>query len=207
MLKIGVLVSGSGVILDAIAKAIKKRRIIDAEIMVVISSNPTAHALKVARSHGLGVEVVDPAWFSERREKYDAELMGQLQKHGVEPKRGLVVLADYTRILGPRFVAKYRRRIMNVHPSLLPSFPGLHAQRKALEYGVKVSGCTVLFVDEGIDTGPIILQSAVPILENDSVESLSKKILRKECQTYPEAIRLFAEGKLRIIRRRAKILE
>lgn len=136
---------------------------------------------------------------------YDSKIAEILIESEVRPNEGLVLLAGYTRILSPEFVGMFRGRIMNIHPSLLPSFPGLNAQRQALEYGVKISGCTVHLVDEGVDTGPIVLQVSVPVLDDDTVDSLSERILAEEHKIYPEAVRLFVEGRLRIEGRRVRL--
>ncbi|MDW0140748.1 MAG: phosphoribosylglycinamide formyltransferase, partial [Nitrososphaeraceae archaeon] len=137
---------------------------------------------------------------------YDQKIVTALYDHGVTPQSGLVCLAGFMRIMSPEFVRQYRRRIMNIHPALLPAFPGLHAQKQALDYGVKVSGCTVHFVDEGIDSGPVILQKAVPVIERDDEESLSARILEQEHELYPEAVRLFCGGRIKIDGRRVSIV-
>jgi phosphoribosylglycinamide formyltransferase-1 len=133
---------------------------------------------------------------------YDQNVVTILHEHGVTPQSGLVCLAGFMRIMGSEFVRQYRMRIMNIHPALLPAFPGLHAQKQAIDYGVKVSGCTVHFVDEGMDSGPVILQKAVPVLEEDDEESLSARILEQEHQLYPEAVSMFCEGRLKVEGRR-----
>src|ERR671929_2288473 len=133
---------------------------------------------------------------------YDQQIASILQDYGVTRRRGLICLAGFLRIMSPEFVRAYKMRIMNIHPSLLPAFPGLHAQKQAIEYGVKVSGCTVHFVDEGLDSGPIVLQRAVNVMDSDTEEQLSARILRKEHELYPEAVSLFAEGKIKIIGRK-----
>jgi phosphoribosylglycinamide formyltransferase-1 len=137
---------------------------------------------------------------------YDQNIVTILQEHGVTPQSGLVCLAGFMRIISPEFVRQYRMRIMNIHPALLPAFPGLHAQKQALDYGVKVSGCTVHFVDEGMDSGPVILQKAVPVVEGDNEECLSARILEQEHELYPEAVRLFCEGRIKIEGRRVSII-
>lgn len=198
-LRLGVLASGRGSNLQAIIDAIAVGRL-PAKVVVVLSDKAGAAALERARRAGIPAEFADPAGFSAR-EAYDLALAGRLRSYNVE----LVVLAGFMRVLSPEFVRSFPDRIINIHPSLLPAFPGLHAQRQALEYGVRVSGCTVHFVDEGLDSGPIILQAAVPVLEGDSEESLAARILEQEHRLYPEAIRLFAEGRLRIQGRRVII--
>jgi len=195
-LKLGVLVSGRGSNLQAIVDASEAGRI-DAVVRVVISDNATAYALERARRHGIETAFVDPKLYPSR-EEFDKAIIQILKRYDVD----LVCLAGFMRLLTPLFVDEYRNRIMNIHPALLPSFPGLHAQRKALEHGVKFSGCTVHFVDEGTDTGPIIIQAAVPVFDDDTEETLSERILRYEHQIYPRAIQLFAEGRLEIRGRR-----
>lgn len=197
--RLGVLVSGRGSNLQAIMDAIKAGKL-SAEILVVVSDNEKAAALDRARGEGIDAVFVDPKAYSPRVE-LDRQLVRIMKDYDVD----LVVLAGFMRVLGAEFVEAFRHRIMNIHPSLLPAFPGLHAQRQALEHGVKVSGCTVHFVDEGVDTGPIILQRAVPVLEDDDEDSLAKRILMEEHKTYPRAIQLFAEGRLSIEGRRVII--
>ena len=143
--------------------------------------------------------------FKGGRAEYDREIMVILSRYGVTPRNGLVCLAGFMRIIGPEFVKKYKNKIINIHPALLPSFPGLNAQMQALKYGVKYSGCTVHFVDEGADTGPIIIQSAVKVDEDDTEESLSKKILKEEHRIYPLAVSLFARKKIRVAKRKTVI--
>lgn len=199
-LRLGVLASGRGSNLQAILDAIG-RGDLAAEVRVVVSDRPGARALERARQAGAAAVFVDRSAYPDR-EAADAAMARVLQEHGVD----LVILAGYMRILGRGFVAAFRGRVLNIHPSLLPAFPGLHAQRQALEHGVKVAGCTVHFVDEGLDSGPIVLQAAVPVLEGDTEETLSARILEQEHRLYPEAIRLFAEGRLRVEGRRVRIL-
>lgn len=195
-LRLGVLVSGRGSNLQAIIDASEAGRI-DAIVAVVISDVADAYAIDRARAHGIKAAFVDPSPFGTR-EDYDAAVIDLLRKHEVD----LVCLAGFMRLLSPYFVREFQQRIMNIHPALLPAFPGLHVQRKALQHGAKVSGCTVHFVDEGTDTGPIIVQAVVPILDDDTEESLSARILKCEHQIYPRAIQLFAEGRLEIRGRR-----
>jgi phosphoribosylglycinamide formyltransferase-1 len=163
----------------------------------VVSDVATAHALERARRGGVEARHVDPKAYPTRGD-FDRAVVAILQEAAVD----LVCLAGFMRLLGADFVAAYRNRIMNIHPALLPAFPGLHVQRKAVEYGVKVSGCTVHFVDEGTDTGPIIIQAAVPVADDDTEETLAARILRYEHRIYPQAIRLFAEGRLQVQGRR-----
>jgi len=162
---------------------------------VVISSNANARGLQTARELGVDTLVLDSKKYGKDRVQYDIMLADELDRHGVTTNNGLICLAGFMRILGKDFVRRYRGRILNIHPALLPSFPGLDAQRQAVEYGVKYSGCTVHFVDEGVDTGPIILQEVVPVYSNDTPESLSARILEKEHIAYPRAVRLIVDGK------------
>jgi len=192
MINIGVLVSGRGTNLQAIIEAIEEDKIAG-EIKVVISDNPDAYALKKAQQYHIDTLYIHFKEF-KNREDYDKEIIKTLKEKKIE----LVVLAGYMRILSPYFIRTYKNKIINIHPALLPSFPGLHAQRQTLEYGAKVSGCTVHFVDEGVDSGPIILQKAVEVSDDDTEESLAEKILKEEHQIYPQAIQLFSEGKLMI---------
>jgi len=198
-LRIAVLASGRGSNLQAIIDAIEAGRL-EASLAMVISDRPDAQALERDRRHGAKALFVDPKGYPDR-EAFDLALIALLDEHQVE----LVCLAGFMRILTPTFVAAYRDRIMNIHPALLPAFPGLHAQRQALERGVKVAGATVHFVDEGVDTGPIILQVAVSVEEDDTEETLSARILEQEHRIYPRAIQLFAEGRLEVRGRRVLI--
>lgn len=196
MINLGVLVSGNGTNLQAIIDAIERGNL-SASIKTVISNNSKAYALERARRHSIPVRVITGKEFPSR-EAFDKEVVRTLKEANVD----LVLLAGFMRILSPLFIRAFPLRIMNIHPSLLPSFAGLDVQKKALEYGVKFSGCTVHFVDEGLDTGPIIIQAAVPVLDTDTVESLSKRILEEEHRIYPQAVQLFAEGRLRVEGRR-----
>jgi len=191
-LKIGVLASGRGTNLQSIIDNIEKGEL-PAEIAIVISNVHGAYALTRAENHNIKTAVIDHKGYKSR-EEFEKVLIDVLKKEEVE----LVCLAGFMRLLSPFFLNTFKHRVMNIHPALLPSFPGVHAQKQALDYGVKVSGCTVHFVDEGTDTGPIILQESIKVLDDDSEESLSKKILEKEHILYPKAIKLFAEGKLEI---------
>ncbi len=195
-LKVGVLVSGRGSNLQAIIDASEAGRI-GAVVAIVISDVADAFALQRARTHGIEAAFVDPRLF-KTRESFDSAIIDLLRKREVD----LVCLAGFMRLLSPHFVREFRNRIMNIHPALLPAFPGLHAQRKALQHGTKISGCTVHFVDEGTDTGPIIIQAVVPVLDDDTEETLSARILAYEHNIYPRAIQLFAEGRLEIRSRR-----
>jgi phosphoribosylglycinamide formyltransferase-1 len=200
-LRVGVLASGRGSNFESIAAAAAAGRI-PAEVVLLLSDRREAGALEIARAHGIAAEVVEPR-DHPGREAHDKALVDHLESRRVR----LVCLAGYMRILGPAFVGHFRGRLLNIHPSLLPAFPGLHSQRQALEHGVAVAGATVHFVDEGTDTGPIVLQAAVPVLPDDTEETLSARILAAEHRIYPEAIRLFAEGRLRVEGRRVRILE
>ena len=201
MINIGVLVSGSGTNLLAIIEAVNTGKI-DGLIRIVISDKYDAFALKRARFYNIKTNSINPEGF-DSREGYDKEIVSILKEKEVE----LVVLAGYMKILSPYFINAFKDKIMNIHPALLPSFPGLHVQKKAIDYGVKVSGCTVHFVDEGLDSGPIIMQKAVKVKENDTEETLAKRILREEHKIYPRAIQLFAEERLEIIGRKVLIKE
>ncbi|MBI5562669.1 MAG: phosphoribosylglycinamide formyltransferase [Deltaproteobacteria bacterium] len=196
---IGVLVSGGGTNLQAIIDASEAGRI-NAEVKVVVSNNPIAYGLDRARRHGIPSAVITKESFTTK-DSYDAELIKTLNNHGVM----LVVMAGFMRILTPAFVAAFPMRIMNIHPSLLPAFPGLGVQKKALEYGARFAGCTVHFVDAGVDSGPIIIQAVVPVHDGDTAETLSRRILVEEHRIYPQAIQLFAEGRLHVEGRRVFI--
>jgi phosphoribosylglycinamide formyltransferase-1 len=196
---IGVLISGSGTNLQAIIDAIAAQRL-DAKIQVVLSNRADAYGLVRAKNHGLATEVLDHKNFSSR-EAFDQAIVDILRAREVE----LAVLAGFMRLLSPVFVRAYSNRIMNIHPALLPSFPGLHVQRKALEHGVRFSGCTVHFVNEQCDEGPIIIQAVVPVLADDTEESLSARILKQEHRIYPQAIQFYSEGRLRVEGRRVLV--
>lgn len=200
-LKIAVLASGSGSNLQAIIDEIKSG-FLPVELALVLSDKPQAYALQRAEAVGVPTKVLLPADFASR-EDYDAELVRLLKASGAEA----VALAGYMRLVTPVFLQAFSHRVLNIHPALLPSFPGLHGQRQAFEYGVKVAGCTVHFVDEGMDSGPIILQAPVPVLEDDDADSLAARILEQEHIIYPLALRLLAEGKLHIEGRRVRIAE
>jgi phosphoribosylglycinamide formyltransferase-1 len=199
-LRVAVLASGRGSNLQAIIDAIEAGQV-HARIVAVISNKSDALALERARKHGIPDLFVDPKPFAGRpdgREGYDHALLETLNNHDVE----LVLLAGYMKIVSPVLVKAYTNRMMNIHPSLLPSFPGLDAQKKAIEWGCKLAGCTVHFVTEGVDEGPIILQASVPILDDDTSETLAARILVQEHKIYPRAVQLFAEGRLRVEGRR-----
>jgi phosphoribosylglycinamide formyltransferase 1 len=187
---LGVLASGRGSNLKAILKACAEGKL-SASVGVVISDKKEAQGLEHTRQFKVPELFLDPK-ASDSRETYDQVILKELKKHSVE----LVILAGYMRIVTPVLIQAYRDKIMNIHPALLPAFPGLHAQQQSLAYGVKVSGCTVHFVDEQVDHGPIILQMAVPVLENDTEETLATRILAEEHKLYVQAIQLFAAGRL-----------
>ncbi|MEJ5185718.1 MAG: phosphoribosylglycinamide formyltransferase [Candidatus Geothermincolales bacterium] len=199
--RLGVLLSGSGTNMENIAKQIDEGKL-DASIEVVISDRKDAYGLVRAERRGLRAVFVDPASFPDR-ESYDRELVRILKGHQVD----LVVLAGYMRLVTKAFLDEFPMRVMNIHPALLPAFPGTSAVADALAYGVRVTGVTVHFVDEGVDTGPIILQEAVPVFPTDEVETLHQRLHQVEYRLYPEAIRLFCQGKLKIEGRRVLILE
>lgn len=196
--RVGVFVSGSGSNLQALIDA----KIPSVEIVVVVSNNPDAYAIERAKKNKIPVEVIDHRNYSSR-EDFEREIQKRLDQYKVD----LIALAGFMRILTPLFIRNYKNRIMNLHPALLPSFPGTNAVKQALLYGVKFTGCTVHFVDEGVDTGPIILQAVVPIYDTDTEESLLERIHKEEHRIYPEAVRLFGEGKLRIEGRRVLVSE
>ncbi|HWP78044.1 MAG: phosphoribosylglycinamide formyltransferase [Thermoproteota archaeon] len=204
MLNLGILISGRGSNMEAILKAVKRQRI-PVNPAIVISNNPDAKGLKIAQKLGVKTQVIPSKNFTGTRWEYDQKIIKALKEHGVTEKNGLVCLAGFMRIISPEFIRKYKNRILNIHPAILPSFPGLHAQKQALEYGVKFSGCTVHFVDDGVDTGPIILQAVVKVKDDDTEETLSKRILAKEHKTYPQAVRLIAEGRITISGRKVII--
>jgi phosphoribosylglycinamide formyltransferase-1 len=193
---IGVLISGGGTNLQSIIDAIEAKRL-DAKIQVVLSNRADAYGLVRAKVHGIPTQVLDHKAFRSR-EAFDQAVVDILRAHEVE----LAVLAGFMRLLSPVFVRAYSNRIMNIHPALLPSFPGLHVQKQAVEHGVRFSGCTVHFVNEQCDEGPIIIQAVVPVFPDDTEGSLAARILEQEHRIYPRAIQLYSEGRLRIEGRR-----
>jgi phosphoribosylglycinamide formyltransferase-1 len=202
-LRVAVLASGRGSNLQALIDTIDAKTV-QAKIVAVISNKQEAPALERARRHGLPGLFVNPKPYAGRpdsREAYDRELLDVLRRHDVE----LVLLAGYMKIVTRVLVEAFANRMMNIHPSLLPSFPGLDVQKKAIEWGCKLAGCTVHFVTEGVDEGPIILQAAVPILDEDTPDTLAVRILEQEHKVYPRAVQLFAEGRLRVEGRRVFI--
>jgi phosphoribosylglycinamide formyltransferase-1 len=194
--RIGVLLSGRGSNFQALADSIASSRIPSAEIAIVISNREGAPGIDRAKTRGIATRVIPSKGLE--RETYDRQVVAALNDHQVE----LVCLAGYMRLLSPYFVASFPNRILNIHPSLLPSFPGLESQRQALEYGVKFAGCTVHFVDENLDAGPIVLQSVVPVKEDDTENTLSTRILEEEHRIYSQAVRIVLEGRYKIEGRR-----
>ncbi|MBI3399210.1 MAG: phosphoribosylglycinamide formyltransferase [Deltaproteobacteria bacterium] len=192
MINLGVLVSGNGTNLQVIIDSIEAKRL-DARIRIVISNNPNAYATTRAKKHHIPAFIIQDNKFSNR-EACDKHLLDILQSHSID----LVVLAGFTRLLTPLFIKSFPMKILNIHPALLPAFPGLHVQKKAVDYGVKFSGCTVHIVDEGIDTGPIIIQAVVPVHTDDTEETLAQRILKQEHRIYPQAIQFFAEGRIEV---------
>jgi phosphoribosylglycinamide formyltransferase-1 len=199
-IKLGVLASGRGSNLQAIIDNIEKG-ILPADIVVVISDQPDAYSLERARKHNIPAIHISAKGYKGKRDEYDALLVKELLKRKVE----LVCLAGFMRIITPALIRAFPDRILNIHPALLPAFPGLHVQKAALDHGVKFSGCTVHFVDGGMDTGPIIIQAVVPVLDNDTEDSLSDRILKQEHKIYSRAIHLYAEGRLKIEGRRVLV--
>jgi phosphoribosylglycinamide formyltransferase-1 len=192
MLTIGVLASGRGSNFQSINDNIKSGYI-NAKIAVLITDNAEAYAIDRARNNNIETLVLIPKNFPAR-DSYYRHIADELKKRSVD----LVILAGFMRVVGKPLIEKFKNRIMNIHPALLPSFPGLHGQKQALEYGVKIAGCTVHFVDEGVDTGPIIIQSAVPAYEDDTEDTLSERILKEEHRIFPLAVKLFVDGKIKV---------
>jgi len=197
---LGILISGRGSNFEAIANSIARRKL-DAEIAIVISNRANAPGLDIARERGIPLRVIASAGME--RDAYDKLLIEELQTHQVE----LVCLAGFMRLLSASVIRAFPNRVLNIHPSLLPAFTGLDAQRQAIEYGVRITGCTVHFVDEFLDSGPIVIQSAVPVLEGDTVESLSARILVQEHLIYPKAIGYIVDGRITVEGRRVSIRE
>jgi phosphoribosylglycinamide formyltransferase-1 len=200
--KVGVLASGSGTNLQAILDAGKKGALGPAQVALVVVNIPGARALDRAAAAGVPAVLIDHTKFASRA-AFDAALLATLGEHGVE----LVALAGFMRLLTPAFLGAFPERVVNIHPSLLPAFPGLHAQRQALEYGARVAGCTVHFVDNGLDSGPIIAQATVPVHEGDDEAALTKRILGEEHKLYPAALRAIAEGRVSVTGRRVTVRE
>ncbi|MEX1995830.1 MAG: phosphoribosylglycinamide formyltransferase [Nitrosopumilaceae archaeon] len=204
MINLAILISGRGSNMEAILKSIKKNRI-PVNPSVVISNKDDARGIKIAQKLGVKTEVLESQGIKGPSWDYDKRIVSVLEKYDVTPKNGLVCLAGFMRIMSPEFIRYFKTRIMNIHPAILPSFPGLHSQKQAVEYGVKYSGCTVHFADEGVDTGPIIIQAVVKVKDDDTEETLAKRILSKEHKIYPEAIKLFAQGRIKTVGRKAII--
>jgi phosphoribosylglycinamide formyltransferase 1 len=194
--RIGVLLSGRGSNFVALADSVAAGRIPDAEIAIVVSNREGAAGIDKAKDRGIPTRVIPSKGLE--REPYDRQVVAVLREHKVD----LICLAGYMRLLSSYFVASFPNRILNIHPSLLPSFPGLESQRQALEYGVKIAGCTVHFVDENLDAGPIVLQAAIPVHDADTEVTLSERILAEEHRIYSEAVRIVLEGKFKIAGRR-----
>jgi len=194
--RIGVLLSGRGSNFEALADSVAAGRIPNAEIAIVISNKPDARGLERAKARGIAARLIPSKGLE--REAYDRQVAAVLQEYKVD----LICLAGYMRLLSPYFVAAFPQRILNIHPSLLPSFPGLESQKQALDYGVKVAGCSVHFVDENLDAGPIIVQAVVPVQDADDEHTLSERILKEEHRIYTEAVKTILEGKFRIVGRR-----
>ena len=204
MINLGILISGRGSNMAAILLAIQRHIIKNMRPTIVISDKVDAPGLRIA-SEKFNVPVKAILSDGSKGWEYDQKIASILDEYGVTRRRGLICLAGFLRIASPEFVRKYKMRIMNIHPSLLPAFPGLRAQKQAIEYGVKVTGCTVHFVDEGVDSGPIIAQKTVAIYDSDTEETLSSRILRQEHRLYTKCVRLFAEGKLLVKGRKVLI--
>lgn len=196
MKRIGVLLSGRGSNFEALAESVAAGRIPNAEIAIVVSNKPDARGLERAKARGIAARLIPSKGLE--REAYDRQVAEVLQEYKVD----LICLAGYMRLLSPYFVAAFPQRILNIHPSLLPSFPGLESQKQALEYGVKAAGCTVHFVDENLDAGPIVLQAVVPVQDTDDEHTLSERILKEEHRIYTEAVKIILEGKFKIVGRR-----
>jgi len=201
-INIAVLVSGRGSNLQAIIDNIENGTIPNASVSLVISDIRDAYAMERAKNHGIDAIFVDPASYPGKA-GFEGKILHFLKEYNI----GLVLLAGYMRVVGHTLLDQFKDRMINIHPALLPSFPGLHGQQQAFDHGVKVSGCTVHFVDEGVDTGPIIIQKCVPVLEDDTQETLASRILEQEHKIFPEAVRLFARGKLNIEGHKVKVVE
>ena len=196
---LGVLVSGSGSNLQSIIDKIEKG-LLDAVIKVIISNNPDAYALERAKKHNIPTVVIRHCDFG-KREDFDQEMVAILKSYSVD----LVIMAGFMRVLSPLFLNAFPMKIMNIHPAILPSFTGTHAQKRAAEYGVKFSGCSVHFADEGVDTGPIIIQAIVPVYDDDTEDTLGARILKEEHKIYPQAIQFYAEGRIDLTGRKVRI--
>lgn len=205
MINLAIIISGRGSNMKAILSSISSGNIKNVNPTVVISNREDAIGLEIAKNNfNIPTEIV--LGNGKKGWDYDKEIVSKLRSYNVLPSNGLICLAGYMKIISTEFVNEYKFRIMNIHPALLPSFRGLHAQKQALDYGVKVSGCTVHFVDDGVDTGPIILQQAVDVYTTDTEEDISNRILELEHKLYPQAVKLFAENKLKVEGRKVIIL-
>ena len=191
--------------MKAILDAVKKQKI-PIRPTVVISNKSTASGLKIARKLGVQTEIVESKGFQGSRWEYDKKIISVLKKYQVTPKNGLICLAGFMRIISPEFIKKYKNCVLNIHPAILPAFPGLDAQKQAIDHGVKYSGCTVHFADDGVDSGPIIVQAIVKVKDDDTEETLAKRILSKEHKAYSEAVKLIAENKIKVVGRKVKKL-
>lgn len=198
-INIGVIVSGSGSNFQSIIDQTENGNL-DAVIKVVICNNPDAYALERAKKHNIPSVIIDHKDFKDRNE-FDEKMIKVLKSYSVE----LVIMAGFMRVLTPLFIKAFHMRIMNIHPAILPSFQGIHAQERAFDYGVKFSGCSVHFADEGVDTGPVIIQSVVPVYDDDTADTLQERILKEEHRIFPQAIQLYAEGKLEVVGRRVHV--
>ena len=205
LLKLAILISGRGSNMQAILKAIKKQSI-PINPVVVISNKPSARGLRIAKRYSVKTEIVESKGFQGSRWEYDKKIISVLKKYQVTPKNGLICLAGFMRIISPEFIKKYKNCVLNIHPAILPAFPGLDAQKQAIDHGVKYSGCTVHFADDGVDSGPIIVQAIVKVKDDDTEETLSKKILTKEHKAYVKAVKLIAENKIKVVGRKVKKL-
>jgi phosphoribosylglycinamide formyltransferase-1 len=205
LLNLAILISGRGSNMKAILEAVKKQKI-PIRPTVVISNKSTAKGLKIARKLGIQTEIVESKGFQGSRWEYDKKIISVLKKYQVTPKNGLICLAGFMRIISPEFIKKYKNCVLNIHPAILPAFPGLDAQKQAIDHGVKYSGCTVHFADDGVDSGPIIVQAIVKVKDDDTEETLSKKILAKEHKAYVKAVKLIAENKIKVVGRKVKKL-
>jgi phosphoribosylglycinamide formyltransferase 1 len=206
LLNLAILISGRGSNMEAILSAIKLGKIKNIRPSIVISDRPDAAGLRIA-SEKFCVSTNTLSGYGSKGWEYDQKLVQVLEDYGVNDRTGVICLAGFMRVLSSEVVSKYKMRIMNIHPALLPSFPGLRAQKQALDHGVKVSGCTVHFVDEGIDTGPIFMQRAVPVFDSDTEHVLAERILKVEHELYPEALSLFSKGNIRIEGRKVSFEE
>ena len=205
MLNLAILISGRGSNMKAILEAVKKQKI-PIRPTVVISNKSTAKGLKIARKLGVQTEIVESKGFQGSRWEYDKKIISVLKKYQVTPKNGLICLAGFMRIISPEFIKKYKNCVLNIHPAILPAFPGLDAQKQAIDHGVKYSGCTVHFADDGVDSGPIIVQAIVKVKDDDTEETLAKRILSKEHKAYVKAVKLIAENKIKVVGRKVKKL-